>query len=349
MQEAHARRQVMVGNRRVRTIDTHAHCVMPAGVEVAKAGGVEEANGPFPRGSLGINPDQRIRDMDAQGIDVQVLSVIPYFWFEAERDLAAEIVKANNEQLAEMCDAHSDRLVGLASVAMQHPDLAAAQLEEGIKRLGLRGAAIGANVAGEELADPRFDPFWAKAEELGAFIFIHPSSIRNLERGGSGDKSSLATRLQGGGWLTNVIGNPLDTTIAIAHLIFEGTLDRFPGLKLCWAHGGGFLPSYAARFDHGVRVNNANRPESAANTLQLKKRPSEYLRDLYFDSLVFTSEGLRHLAAEVGTSQIVIGTDYPIPWQPDSVDHILDTPDLTDDERIAMLGGTAAQLLGIEG
>ena len=348
MRETQTRREVFVGDRRIRTIDVHAHCVMPAGVDIARANGVEEANGPFPRGSLGINPDQRIRDMDAQGIDVQALSIIPYYWYESERDLAAAIIKANNEQLAEMCDAHADRLVGLASVALQHPDLAAEQLEDGVKRLGLRGAAIGANVAGDELASPRFDPFWAKAEELGTLIFIHPSSIRRLERGGGADKSDLVTRLQGGGWLANVIGNPLDTTIGIAHMIFEGTLDRFPGLKLCWAHGGGFLPSYAARFDHGVRVDNANRGGPPPNAVQLKQQPSEYLRQLYFDSLVFTSEGLRHLAAEVGTSQIMIGTDYPIPWQDDSVNHILDTPGLTDEERIAMLGGNAARLLGLD-
>ncbi len=146
--------------------------------------------------------------------------------------------------------------------------------------------------------------------------------------------------MRGNGGLDNAIGNPLETTIALSHLIFEGTLDRFPGLKLCSAHGGGYLPSYAARSDAiGVTFPQRVKP--------LKKRPTEYLRQLYFDSLVFTPEALRHLTAETGSSQIVMGTDYPYPWTSTSVDHILATPGLTDAQRIAMLGGTAAKLLGI--
>jgi aminocarboxymuconate-semialdehyde decarboxylase len=203
-------------------------------------------------------------------------------------------------------------------------------LEDG-KKLGLRGAAIGGNVNGEELSSRRFDPFWAKAEELGAPIFIHPQGIPELQK-----------RFQGNGYLSNVIGNPLETTIALSHLIFDGTLDRFPGLKICAAHGGGYLPSYAARSDHGC----ATSPPDCAPT-PLKKHPSEYLRQLYFDSLVFTPEALRHLVAECGASQIVMGTDWPFPWTTTAVDHILNTPGLSADEKRAMLGGTASKLLGI--
>src|SRR5262249_8972660 len=143
------------------------------------------------------------------------------------------------------------------------------------------------------------------------------------------------------GVLTNVIGNPLDTTIALSRLIFEGTLDRFPRLKLCSAHGGGYLPSYADRSDHGCLTF----PEQCNKTL--KKRPTEYLRQPYFDSLVFSGEALRHLVAEVGISQIVMGTDYPFPWTSTAVDHILGTPGLSDADRIAILGGNAARLLKI--
>ena len=157
-------------------------------------------------------------------------------------------------------------------------------------------SAIGGSVNGEEMSDPKFHPFWAKAEELGVLVFLHPQGVPDLEK-----------RLQGNGLLTNVIGNPLETTIALSHLIFEGTLDRFPGLKLCAAHGGGYLPSYSARSDHGCLTF----PDRCSGP-SLKKRPSEYLRDLYFDSIVFTSEALRHLVAECGASQIVMGTDYPI-------------------------------------
>jgi aminocarboxymuconate-semialdehyde decarboxylase len=238
----------------------------------------------------------------------------------------------NNAKLAETCAAHPDRFVAFATVALQHPDLAAEQLEEGVKKYNLRGAGIGGSVNGEEISDPKFHPFWAKAEQLGVLIFIHPQSTPDL-----------AKRLKGNGWLANTIGNPLDTTIALSHLIFEGTLDRFPGLKICSAHGGGFLPSYAARSDNSLRVA----PDMDTG-IKLKKRPTEYLKTMYYDTLVFTSEALRHLAAEVGVSQLVVGTDHPIPWQDKSVDHILKAPGFSDKGRRAMLGETAAKLLKIK-
>jgi aminocarboxymuconate-semialdehyde decarboxylase len=274
--------------------------------------------------------ERRIREMDEQGIDVEAISINPQ-WYRAERDLAAEVVRIQNEKLAGFCATYPERFVAFASVALQYPDLAVQQLVDGVKRLGLRGAAVGASVAGREFSDPMFHPFWAKAEELGILIFIHPQST-----------PELANRFKGNGWLANTIGNPLDTTIALSHLIFEGTLDRFPGLKICSAHGGGYLPSYAPRSDNCLRVA----PEMDTG-VKLKKKPTEYLRDMYYDTLVFTPEALRHLAAEVGSDRLVIGTDHPIPWQPASVDHILNTPGFTDEERIAMLGGTAAKLLGI--
>jgi aminocarboxymuconate-semialdehyde decarboxylase len=266
--------------------------------------------------------------MDAQGIDVEVLSINP-FWYAVDRELAGRLIKAQNEQLSAFCAAHADRFVGLATVSLQHPDLAAEQLEDGIKRLGLRGGSLGASINGEELASARFDPFWAKAEALGAPLFIHPQGVPELRR------------LQGNGLLTNVIGNPLDTTIALSHLIFEGTLDRFPRLKICAAHGGGFLPSYADRSDHGCLTF----PEQCSKTPG--KRPTEYLKQLYFDSLVFSGEALRHLVAVCGVSQIVLGTDYPYPWTSTAVDHVLSAPGLSDADRVAILGGNAVTLLNI--
>jgi aminocarboxymuconate-semialdehyde decarboxylase len=231
------------------------------------------------------------------------------------------------------CAAQPDRFVGLASVALQHPDLAAEQLKYAVKQLELRGALIGGSVNGEELSDPKFHPFWSKAEQLGVLIFIHPQGTAELSASG---------RLKGNGVLDNVIGNPLETTIALSHLIFEGTLDAYPGLKICAAHAGGYLPSYAARSDQGC----VTFPQRCPKTL--KKKPTEYLRQLYYDSLVFTPEGLRHLIAEVGASQIVMGTDYPFPWTKTAVDHILGTPGLSDAERVAILGETAEKLLAIK-
>ena len=320
------RRQVVVGGRRVKTIDVHCHCVIPETLAMMGLK-LEEQRGPG-IGEVGM---RRIREMDEQGIDIEAISINP-FWYKAQRDVAEKLIKTQNEKLTELCNAHPDRFVAFASVALQFPDLAIQQIEYAIKKLGMRGVAVGASVAGSEFADPRFHPFWAKVEERGILVFIHPQST-----------PALAERFKGNGWLANTIGNPLDTTIALSHLIFEGTLDRFPGLKICSAHGGGFLPSYAPRSDNSLRVA----PDMDTG-VKLKKKPTEYLRQMYYDTLVFTPEALRHLAAEVGSSQLVIGTDHPIPWQDKAVDHILNTPGFTDDERRAMLGETAAKLLGIK-
>jgi predicted TIM-barrel fold metal-dependent hydrolase len=318
---ASQRRQVTLGGRRIKVIDFHAHCVIPEALELM--GRKQSLQDP-----IVLGPD-RFRAMDEQGIDVEALSINP-FWYSTDRDLARQIIKIQNEKLADLCAAHPDRFVAFASVAIQHPDLAAEQLEEGVKKLGLRGASLGGSVNGEELSAPKFDPFWAKAEQLGVPVFIHPQGIPELQK-----------RLQGNGFLTNVIGNPLETTIALSHLIFDGTLDRFPALKICAAHGGGYLPSYADRSDHGCLTfpNSCNK--------SLKKRPTEYLKQLYFDSLVFTPEALRHLVAECGVSQIVLGTDWPYPWASTAVDHVLGTPSLSDSDRGAILNGNAAKLLRI--
>src|SRR5213594_2675621 len=320
------RREVVVSGRRVKTVDVHAHCSVPEAMALM-------GRKVQPPTLLMSQPADRIRAMDERGIDVEALSINPY-WYKADRDVARDLIRIQNEKLAEACAAHPERFVAFASVALQHPDLAAEQLEEGVKKYGLRGAAIGGSVNEEELSDPKFHPFWAKAEQLGILVFIHPQ--------GAGAAEPLASRLKGNGLLANVIGNPLETTIALSHLIFEGTLDRFPGLKICAAHGGGYLPSYAARSD-AICVTFPDRC-----TKPLKKKPTEYLKQLYFDSLVFTPEALRHLVAETGPGQIVMGTDYPFPWTKTSVDHIRGTPGLSDDERVAMLGGTAAKLLGIK-
>ncbi len=315
------RREVVVAGKRVRTVDAHAHCAVPEAMALVGRKVAPQAL---------VVAAERIRAMDAQGIDLEALSINPY-WYKAERDLAARIIDLQNQKLAEICAAQPDRFVAFATVALQYPDLAADQLDNAVKKLGLRGALIGGSVNGEELSADKFHPFWAKAEELGVLIFIHPQGT-----------AELTPRLKGNGGLDNVIGNPLETTIALSHLIFEGTLDRYPGLKILGAHGGGYLPSYAARSDAGCTTFPAR------CTIPLKKKPTEYLKDLYFNSLVFTPEALRHLAAQVGPDRIVMGTDYPYPWTTTAVDHILATPGLSEAQQAAMLGHTAAGLLGIK-
>jgi aminocarboxymuconate-semialdehyde decarboxylase len=156
-QEPPRRREVVVNGKRVRTVDLHAHCHVP---EANALMGLK-----VNLQSLVISPE-RVKAMDEQGIDIEALSLNPIFWYKAEPDLAGQVVKLQNEKLAEICAAQPDRFVGLASVALQHPDLAAEQLEHAVKRFGLRGALIGGSVNGEELSDPKFRPFWAKAEEL---------------------------------------------------------------------------------------------------------------------------------------------------------------------------------------
>jgi aminocarboxymuconate-semialdehyde decarboxylase len=329
------RRQAVVAGKRVKVVDVHAHCAVPEAMALMgmKLGGTTFRSDL----QLPATAAERIAAMDAQGIDLEALSINPY-WYKAERDLAQQLIGIQNEKLAEACAANPDRFVAFASVALQFPDLAARQLEEGVRKYGLRGAAIGGSVNGEEISDPKFHPFWAKAEQLGVLVFIHPQV--------AGAASLLADRLKGNGYLDNVIGFPLETSIALSHLIFEGTLDKYPGLKVCGAHGGGFLPSYAGRSDMGCLT----RPDACSGGTYgpIRKAPSTYLKQMYYDTMVFTPEGVRHLAAEVGASQLMIGTDYPYPWTKTAVDVVMDTPGISDAERVAILGGNAASLLGIK-
>ncbi len=329
------RREVMVGKRRVKTVDVHAHVSVPEVDDLIKGTSLDRRAGRIPSGydDAGISA-ARLQMMDEEGIDVQALS-INSFWYSVDRDLASRIVNLQNEKLAAMCAAHPDRFVAFASVSLQFPELAAQQLEEGMKRWGLRGAAISGTVTGQdqELSSTKFDPFWAKAEELQALIFVHPQDSANA--------TGVRARVQGNGVLANVIGNPLETTIFLSHMIFDGTLDRFPNLKICAAHGGGFLPSYADRMDHGCVVF----PKQCNKTL--KKKPTEYLKQLYFDTIVFTPEALRHLIAVVGAGQLGLGTDYPFPWTVTPVDELFAAPGLNDADRVAILGGNMCKLLKI--
>src|SRR6478609_5095895 len=324
---------IMINGKRVLTVDVHAHCYFREAINLMG----DAADKVLPR-VKGVPEhfiviEQRLKEMDAMAIDMDVLSINP-FWYGKDRDTAAEIVKLQNEKLAELCASRPDRFAAFASLTLQFPDLAVQQLETAIKKQGLRGAAIGGSVLGMDFSDPKFHPVWAKAEELGAVLFIHPQST-----------PELAKRFKGNGWLSNTIGNPLDTTIALQHLIFEGTLDKFPGLKIVAAHGGGYLPSYAPRSDHACFVS----PQNCNPDIKLKKKPTEYLNQLYFDALVFTPEALRHLVAQVGASQVMLGTDHPIPREEHPVDHVFATTTLSNKEKAAILGGNAARLFGMTG
>ncbi len=320
-----ARRQVAIGGKRIRVIDVHCHCIIPV-TDVVRGTPLENSGGGGGNNVLG---PQRLEVMDEQGVDIQALSINGFWWYAAERGLAERIVRAQNEGLARWVAQHPDRFVAMASVALQYPDLAARQLEDATRRLGLRGVSIGGHVNGEDLSLPKYDPFWAKAAELGALVFMHPGGAENIVKGGA---------LGGRGDLGNIIGNPLETTYFLSRLIFDGTLDKFPGLRVCGAHAGGYLPSYLGRTDVACDVR-AN--AKCANT----RRPRDYFtRDIFIDTMVFSDEGLRHLVAEVGVGQIVYGTDVPFNW-PVTVDLVLNASFLSNAEKEAILGGNLARLL----
>jgi len=329
------RREVVISGRGVKVVDIHAHVRVPEAWDLVKdrigregrPGDVQLAN---PDNPANIHNDvaKRLADLDEMGIDVQAVSVNP-FWYWADVELARKIVQIQNEKIAELCAAHPKRFAGLGSLALQHPSLAVEQMEDGVKNLGMRGFAIGGSVNGDDLSAPKFHPFWAKAEELETLIFIHPQSPGTpIEE----------KRLQGNGFLDNVVGHPLETTLALTHLIQDGTLDLFPRLKICAAHGGGYLPSYSSRSDQCLTA--------FPNLCKaLKKLPTEYLKQLYYDSVLFTPEDMRHLIAVVGASQVVVGTDYPTLWNRTPVDRIFAVPGLNDEERISIFSNTAAKLL----
>ena len=183
------RRETMVAGKRVRVVDVHAHAAVPEAMALM---GLKFGGPSFrPDLHMGTTVNERLAAMDAQGIDMQALSINP-FWYKAEPDVAEKVIQIQNEKLAEACAAHPDRFVAFASVALQHPEMAARQLETGVKKYGLRGAAIGSSVNGLELSDPKLHPVWAKAQELGASLFIHPQGV-----------PQLADALKGNGWLTN--------------------------------------------------------------------------------------------------------------------------------------------------
>jgi aminocarboxymuconate-semialdehyde decarboxylase len=323
------RRQIVIGGRRIKVIDIHTHHFIPEVLDVVRNTPLEARF----KGQAG-NKDRYLgphwlQYMDKEGIDVMALNMNPW-WYSADRDLSRRIVDVQNQKTAEWVARHPDRFVGMATVALQHPDLAAAQLEAGVKKLGMRGAPIGGSVEGEELSSPRFDPFWAKAQELGVPLFMHP-------QGAPGTTQN--DRLEGRGGLGNTIGNPLETTVALSHMIFEGVFDRFPGLRICAAHAGGYLPSYLGRSE--VRCS---RPSQGGKDCPKKSFVEYFRREILIDTMIFRENGLQHLVNEVGVGQLVYGTDYPFDW-PVGVDFILNAKFLSNADKEAILGGNLIGLL----
>ncbi len=273
--------------------------------------------------------ERRIADMDAMGVDVQAISPAPLqYYYKLDPELGRDASRMINDRIATIAEENSDRIVGLANLPMQSPEFAVAELERAVKELGLRGCEISTNVAGAELSEDQFRKFWAKAEELDVVVFMHPSGF------------SEGRRLMDH-YFTNVIGNPLDTTVAVHHLIFGGVLDAYPKLKICCAHGGGYLAAYSGRIDHAHGARSDCRR-------CISEPPTSYLKRLYFDTIVFTEHQLEYLVRQYGSDHIVLGTDYPFDmgmYEP--VDFVEGCDEFTDADKAAIVGGNAAKLLGI--
>jgi aminocarboxymuconate-semialdehyde decarboxylase len=273
-----------------------------------------------------IDAQVRLDDMDASGIDIQAVSFSPtQFCYWAKEDLACTIATHINDAIAELCADHPERFIGMGTVSLQHPELAAQQLEKLILEYGFKGVQISTLVSGRDIADRFFDPFWARAEELGAVVFVHPSG------------TTLGSRVAEH-YLMNVIGQPLETTICLSKLILGGTLDRHQNLKIIAAHGGGYLPAYSVRMDHA----NAARPDTG----NCECRPSDYLSRIWYDSVVFDPEQLERLIAAVGKEQILTGTDYPFDMGHHNPSAMV--AKLDPETQKAILGDNAATLFGLD-
>lgn len=281
---------------------------------------------PFPRGAWDMQ--KRFADMDAAGIDMQVVSNTPQtFLYNQDGALTATLAALQNDQIAKAVAAHPDRLIGIATLPMQAPKLAADELRRAMRKLGLRGAQIGSNVNGRNLDDPALEPLWAAANELDAFIMVHPTQVAGADR--------LKSY-----YLTNIIGNPLDTTIAAAALVFGGVIERYPKIKFLMVHGGGFVPYQAGRFKHGWHV----RPEPRA---KLKAPPDASLDSLLFDSIVHDRPALEFLVASCGASRVLLGSDYPFDMGTLECARQVQALALPEAEKAAILGGRTAELLRV--
>jgi aminocarboxymuconate-semialdehyde decarboxylase len=334
------------------TVDVHAHVLLPAlqqlVAEQDPAGFAAHQelevrrNGPESMAASGkmikerwpqlTDLDRRLADMDAQGVDVQLVSPSPsHFYYFAGGELSLELARRANQAVREYVDRAPDRLNGLGLVPLQHPELIVQALDHAVLECGLVGVEIGSFAATPdnperstvELSDPRLEPFWARAEELGALVFLHPFGC------------SLDERLDRF-YLANTVSQPAENAVALSHLIFSGVVDRHPGLKVLAAHGGGYLPTKLGRSDHAWKV----RPEARG----CAEPPSSYLKRLYFDSLVHSPEELRALVAAAGPEQVLLGSDYPFDMGSDLPVDEVQAAGLAPDDEAQVLRGNARTL-----
>jgi aminocarboxymuconate-semialdehyde decarboxylase len=331
-------------SRRPFVIDFHAHVLMPEAVAFAEGHVVQGAPPNDPRipeeakraarewgeknNHKMVDFQERLRDMDKAGVDVQVLtpSLVHQYTYWADPETGLKMEKLINDRMAEYVAIAPDRFVGLGGVPLQAPILAVRELERCVQELGLRGVQISSTAGTMELGHPALRSFWEAAEKLGAVIYIHPA----------GETSPRYAKFQ----LWNSIGQPLEEAMAMSSLFYEGVLDAHPRLKLCIAHGGGYLPFYAGRVDR----NYLEKPFTRVN---MSKSPSDYMRrHFWYDTCLYNQDMLEYLVRKVGSSRIVMGSDYPV-GEAEPVGFITTSRELSPGEKAAILGKNAAALLGI--
>ena len=327
-------------------VDIHAHVMTPEAEEIAAplftpdkdpfvgfSGPVSDA---YNRRHFAeivpmlTDPEHRLRDMDRMGVDVQAISVAPpqYFYW-AEPEVGAKLTGMVNDRLFEIVEAHPDRFVGLGTLPLQDVDLALGELERVVEELRFRGLEICTNVNGVDFDHPRFLPFFQQVVEHDLLLVVHPNGFTHGQR--LADYSLITT-----------LGMPLDSTVFIARMIFGGVLERFPKLKVCVMHGGGYLPFYPARFDHAYEQRDDCREH-------ITRPPSTYLAQLYFDTMVFEPEMLGTLIRRWGADRVLLGTDYPFDMgETDPLGLLRRVDGLDGGERAMIAGGNAARLLRLD-
>ena len=271
----------------------------------------------------------KIADMDGKRLDMSVLSAPPtlfYYWSDIET--ASEVCRVYNNSVAELVRARPDRFRGMAIVPLQDVAASVKELQRCHDELGLRAVEIGSHVEGVQYDDPSFLPFFKKAAELDMLVFFHPYYI--------GNKPGLESY-----YLTNILGNPIDTTVAISHIVFGGLLQKLPKLKLYFAHGGGFIPYQMGRLHHGYQVRQEPR-------IHLEETPLHDIKKLIYDTIVFQPDMLKFMVDVQGVDQIVLGTDFPFDMgEEDPYGFVKNAAGLNDDQKRKILGENAARLLRI--
>ena len=343
---SHGHPQTVVKNNKHFTVDIHCHIQVPEADKMLQQLSPEDTG----RRMVDTNPitatinselqdkilpqltdpEVRLRDMNAQGIDMQAISTSPFHYnYGYDAEFARDTSHVVNNRIAEIVAQNPDRFVGLGTAPLQNPEMAVKELDRCIDELGFKGVEISTNVNGKDLTRAGLEKFFARCEEKNVMIFIHPIGTSFVER-------------MDDHYFRNTIGHPLESALAVGHLVFDGYLEKFPGLKICVAHGGGYIPGYSGRFDHPFHLRDDCRQV-------ISKPPSEYLKKLYFDSVVFTEHQLRYLIETWGPEHIVMGTDYPYDMaEPDPVGHVNSVKGLSEDDKALVMGKNAAYLLGID-